>query len=76
MARHWDDRYADEEEDDYEEPELNLGPDERDMDLLDGTYEARYYSGHRQRDWSLVQVGVGLILLVAIIGPGLMVLFQ
>jgi hypothetical protein len=46
------------------------GPDERDRDLMDGSWEARYYGGHiRQRDWSSVVIGLSLLLLMAFIVP-------
>ena len=52
---------SDEERDD-------LGPDERDMDLLDGGWEERYYSGQlRQRDWRSIRIGISLVLLIALL---------
>ena len=51
-----------------------LGPDERDADLLDGTWEQRYYSGRsRPRDWSAVQLGVALLIVMAFLLPMLLV---
>ena len=59
------------DEDDFDDGEDDdLGPDERDADLLDGTWEEEYYSG-RQRgpDWNAVQVGVALVLVFALLVP-------
>lgn len=50
------------------------GPDERDRDLLDGSWEERYYAGRaRRRDWSAVGVGVTLLVLLALVLPILLV---
>ena len=50
------------------------GPDERDMDLLDGSWEARHYSGQtRQRDWQNIGIGIGLLVLIALILPAILV---
>ena len=58
---------SDEERDD-------LGPDERDMDLLDGSWEERHYSGQiRQRDWQSIGIAIGLLLLIALILPAILV---
>lgn len=52
----------------------NLGPDERDADLLDGTWEQRYYSGRaRPRDWSGVYLGLALLIVLAFVLPMLLV---
>jgi hypothetical protein len=52
----------------------DLGPDERDADLMDGTWEQRYYSGQeRQRDWSGVYLGIALLIVMAFILPMLLV---
>ena len=48
----------------------NLGPDERDRDLMDGSWEADYYSGRQKtRDWNAITIGVGLIVLIALVLP-------
>lgn len=53
---------------DDERPEL--GPDERDRDLMDGSWEQRYYSGAgRKRDWRSIGVGLALLVLLAMILP-------
>lgn len=50
------------------------GPDERDRDLLDGSWEERYYAGRaRRRDWSAVGVGITLLILLALVLPILLV---
>lgn len=60
------DDYGDEEDDG-----LVLGPDERDRDLLDGTWEQEYYSTERRpsRDWNAIGVGIALLLLMGLILP-------
>ena len=50
------------------------GPDERDRDLLDGSWEERYYAGRaHRRDWSAVGVGITLLVLLALVLPILLV---
>jgi len=62
-------------EDDFDGPDL--GPDERDRDLMDGTWEERHYAGqHRQRDWHAIYLGVSLLVLLGLIIPSLMVLLR
>lgn len=57
----------------FDEPDL--GPDERDRDLMDGTWERRHYAGeHRQRDWNTVYLGLSLLVLLGLVIPSLMVL--
>ena len=57
--------------------EKDLGPDERDRDLMDGTWEHDYYAGRvRTRDWNAITVGVALIVLVALVVPMFLVLFN
>jgi len=68
-----DDDIVDDEE--WEEPDL--GPDERDLDLLDGTWEQEYYSGRMNtRDWNGIITGVALVVLIAILLPMFLVLFN
>lgn len=63
----------DEDEEDYGP---DLGPDERDLDLMDGTWEQRYYAGQQKtRDWGSVLAGVALLALLAMVLPMLLVLF-
>jgi hypothetical protein len=46
------------------------GPDERDLDLLDGSWESRYYGGKiKRRDWSTVMLGVALLVALSLIVP-------
>lgn len=67
MARRFDDRYAEPVEDE------NLGPDERDMDLIDGTWEGEYYSGRKKRrDWRSVGLAIGLLIVIAMLLPGIL----
>ena len=48
----------------------DLGPDERDRDLMDGSWEERYYSGREKtRNWTAIGVGVALIVLIALLLP-------
>lgn len=56
--------------------EENLGPDERDRDLMDGSWESEYYAGRQKsRDWNAIIVGVGLIVVIALVLPMLLVFF-
>lgn len=58
-----------------DEPGPDLGPDERDMDLIDGTWEERYYTGRvHQRDWSNVFLAIGLLVVLSLVLPAFMVL--
>ncbi|MCY3882016.1 MAG: hypothetical protein F4X89_12180 [Dehalococcoidia bacterium] len=69
------DRYEDYDDyDDEEDDGLVLGPDERDRDLLDGTWEQEYYSTERRpsRDWNAIGVGIALLLLMGMILPTLL----
>lgn len=53
----------------------DLGPDERDADLMDGTWEHNYYAGRiKQRNWGAIMMGLSLLLLLAILVP-VLVLF-
>jgi hypothetical protein len=48
----------------------DLGPDDRDRDLMDGSWEERYYSGaRRHRDWRSIGVGLALLVLLAMMLP-------
>lgn len=50
--------------------ERNLGPDERDRDLLDGSWERQHYAGRaRRRDWNAIGVGVAIIVLASFLVP-------
>lgn len=56
--------------DDGSDDDVDLGPDERDADLMDGRWEDRYYSGQvRQRDWNAIYLAVGLVIVVALMLP-------
>lgn len=68
-----DDAWLDEPE--AEELEPDLGPDERDMDLIDGSWEERYYSGReRPRDWTNIFLGIGLLVVLSMVLPAILVL--
>lgn len=55
----------------------NLGPDERDMDLLDGSWEDSYYRGERRgRDWNSIGIAIALLVLMGLLLPGILVIFQ
>ena len=55
----------------------NLGPDERDLDLLDGSWERRHYSGQVQhRDWTTIGIGLGLVALAGMVVPMLLVFLR
>ena len=63
-------------EDDYDDGP-NLGPDERDLDLMDGSWEHEYYAGRvRTRDWNAITIGVALIVLVALVVPMFLVFLR
>jgi len=53
------------------------GPDERDMDLMDGSWEQRYYAGqHRSRDWNSIGIGVALLVIIGLVLPGILVILR
>lgn len=57
--------------------EKNLGPDERDLDLMDGSWEQEFYSGRaKSRDWGAITAGVALLVLIALVLPMFLVLFN
>lgn len=61
----------------HNDEEFDLGPDERDLDLLDGSWEERYYSGQlRQRDWQTILLGLALLVVVAMVVPLVMVFLR
>jgi hypothetical protein len=52
----------------------DLGPDERDLDLMDGSWEDRYYGGRiRRRDWQSVGIALSLLLVIALTVPAILV---
>lgn len=58
--------------DDAEGPDL--GPDERDLDLMDGSWEERYYRGRlQQRDWHSITIALSLLVLLALAVPAIVV---
>jgi hypothetical protein len=60
--------------DEGEMDDRDLGPDEFDRDLLDGTWEQQYYSGRvRSVDWHNITVALGLLALIAMILPAILV---
>jgi len=64
-------------DDEDEDDGPDLGPDERDRDLLDGSWEQAYYSGQtKKRDWNSIYAGVAILILLALIIPALLVFFQ
>jgi hypothetical protein len=72
-----DEEDLDEEDDFYEDDGPDLGPDERDADLLDGTWELRYYTQQeRPRDWRSVYVGVAVLVAAALLLPALLAVFR
>ena len=63
------------DDDEFEEEDFAPGPDERDMDLLDGSWEDRYYSGQTSRiDWGTVALAIALIAAISLVLPGLLVM--
>ncbi len=50
--------------------ERNLGPDERDRDLMDGSWEAKHYANRQpKRDWKNVQMGLAIFVLLSLVVP-------
>ena len=61
----------------FDAEERNLGPDERDRDLMDGTWEQEHYSGRmKTRDWNAITAGVALLVLLAFLIPMVLVFFN
>jgi hypothetical protein len=55
----------------------DLGPDDRDLDLIDGSWEQQYYSGQLQsRDWNTIGLGIGLLVVIALVLPLILVVFR
>lgn len=51
----------------------DLGPDERDRDLLDGSWEQEYYSGRQKtRDWNAVFVAFAILIVAGMVVPMLL----
>ncbi len=63
-------------EPDPDDDGLILGPDDRDRDLLDGSWEEDYYAGRvRTRDWRGITVGISLLVLAAMLA-GMFAVFR
>jgi hypothetical protein len=57
--------------------EPDLGPDERDLDLMDGTWEQKYYAGRRKSpDWGAITIGLGLLVLISLLLPMILVVLR
>lgn len=62
-----------EDEDDREGP-LLYGPDERDRDLLDGTWERKHYGGKaRSFNWEAIYPWLAAILILSMVIPVVLV---
>lgn len=60
-----------------DDPGPDLGPDARDRDLMDGSWEQRYYSGQqRTRNWGSITTGIGLLVLLSLLVPALTMVFN
>jgi hypothetical protein len=60
-----------------DDDEPDLGPDERDADLMDGTWEQRYYAEPAaRRDWQSIYVGIALLILMAMLIPLILAAFR
>jgi len=47
------------------------------MDLMDGSWEQRYYAGeHRGRDWNSIGIGVALLVILGMVLPGILVILR
>ena len=58
------------EDEAYPEGPLLYGPDERDRDLIDGTWERKYYSGKlRQFNWAALYPWLAFILILSMVIP-------
>ena len=69
MRVRYEDEDPEDDEDEYAD-EIDLGPDERDADLMDGRWEDRYYSGQvRNRDWNSIYLAIGLVAVMAMVLP-------
>lgn len=67
------DPYDEYDDFDDEADEVVFGPDERDRDLLDGSWERQYHAGsNRRRDWNSIGIGIALLLLMGMILPTLL----
>ena len=56
--------------------EADLGPDEHDMDLMDGSWEEKYYSGRvRSFNWRAITAALGVLVLIALLVPALLTVF-
>lgn len=64
-------RIADDEEpyqDDYKNDAP--GPDERDRDLMDGSWEQEYYSGRiKTRNWNAIGIAIAILVVAGLIVP-------
>ena len=64
------------DEDDWYEDDAP-GPDDRDLDLLDGTWEEKYYAGRAGgRDWNTIALAIALLLVIALVLPGVLVVIN
>lgn len=62
----------DEQDDEAQAPHGNdaPGPDDRDRDLMDGSWEAEYYSGKiKTRNWNAIGAGIAILVLAGFIVP-------
>jgi hypothetical protein len=67
----------DDDEDEEFGDDFAPGPDERDMDLLDGTWEERYYAGQaRGLDWGTIALAIALLVVIALVLPGVLVVLR
>lgn len=71
------------DEEELEEPDEQAyvtdapGPDERDRDLMDGTWEAEYYSGRiKTRNWGAIGAGVAILVLAGMVVPMIVAAFN
>lgn len=67
----------DEDDDAWEDDHHAPGPDERDLDLMDGSWEQQYYAGRlRSFDWNSALVGLALLALAGLIVPLVLVVLN
>ena len=67
------------DEDDFDEAQegIDLGPDERDLDLMDGSWEEKYYSGRmKTRNWNAIGAGIAVLVVASLVVPMILGLFS
>lgn len=67
----------DDDDDGYWDDNDAPGPDERDRDLMDGSWEQRYYSGRiRHFDWNNLLIALALLAVLGMLLPGVLYILR